>query len=206
MIIAGIGSRTTPLEYLSAMTAIGQEMARDGHILRSGGAAGADSAFEQGWWLNEEERYLGDMELGIIDEEPKRPYSYEIYVPWYGFNKRTKGSINCQTINNYGKASSLAQSFHPAWDRCSRGAKALHTRNVYIMLGHDLETPVDKVYCWTPGAKVTGGTGQALRLALHYGIPIINLARKEDWKNNQYLREYADTQLESFNLSMSRSS
>lgn len=81
----------------------------------------------------------------------------------------------------------LSSHFHPAWDRCGSYARALHGRNAYIALGQDLLTPVDMVVCWTPGAAVTGGTGQALRIAQHYSIPVRNLAdpivreRTERW-------------------------
>lgn len=44
----GVGSRKTPSRILQLMTAIAQKMARYNYILRSGGAIGADSAFEAG--------------------------------------------------------------------------------------------------------------------------------------------------------------
>ena len=43
---AGIGSRETPKEILKEMTKIGQELESKGYTLRSGGAIGADKAFE----------------------------------------------------------------------------------------------------------------------------------------------------------------
>lgn len=45
---AGIGSRETPPEILLMMTAIAQRKHQDNCILRSGGAKGADKAFEAG--------------------------------------------------------------------------------------------------------------------------------------------------------------
>ena len=45
---AGIGSRKTPPHVLAAMTQIAEALAERGYILRSGGAGGADSAFEKG--------------------------------------------------------------------------------------------------------------------------------------------------------------
>lgn len=45
---AGIGSRETPQPILDMMTAIAQRKRSDGCILRSGGAKGADKAFEAG--------------------------------------------------------------------------------------------------------------------------------------------------------------
>lgn len=48
MYYAGIGSRETPTFVLEAFKQIGEELAKLGVILRSGGASGADSAFEEG--------------------------------------------------------------------------------------------------------------------------------------------------------------
>jgi len=42
MIYAGIGSRSTPVEIIDKMIAIGSYMAHQGHLLRSGAADGAD--------------------------------------------------------------------------------------------------------------------------------------------------------------------
>lgn len=67
-----------------------------------------------------------------------------------------------------------AAKFHPAWDRCSPMAKALHARNSAIVLGRELNAPVKFVVCWTKDGKASGGTGQALRIAEHHQIPIFN--------------------------------
>lgn len=48
MYYCGIGSRSTPPEILEEMRKIGRYFAKKGLILRSGGAKGADSAFEEG--------------------------------------------------------------------------------------------------------------------------------------------------------------
>lgn len=45
---AGIGSRTTPLPIQDQMTIFARARALEGWVLRSGGAAGADAAFELG--------------------------------------------------------------------------------------------------------------------------------------------------------------
>lgn len=75
-----------------------------------------------------------------------------------------------------------AAQFHPAWDRCDGYARALHARNSAIVLGANLNDPVDLVMCWTVDGKATGGTGQAMRIAAHHGIPIINL-QHVDWRD-----------------------
>ncbi len=45
---AGIGSRKTPPEMMSLMTDLAARLEEQGWILRSGGAIGADSAFQLG--------------------------------------------------------------------------------------------------------------------------------------------------------------
>lgn len=48
MIYAGIGSRETPPEVMEFMTKCAEQWAQQGWFLRSGGARGADTAFEKG--------------------------------------------------------------------------------------------------------------------------------------------------------------
>jgi len=60
-------------------------------------------------------------------------------------------------------------------------ARVFMARNSYQVLGPDLATPVDFVWCWTPHGAVIGGTGQALRIAAAYEIPVFNLATDKDY-------------------------
>ena len=146
---AGIGSRETPKHILELMGHIAHVMEKNGVILRSGGADGADAAFAQNVRLR------------------------EIFLPWNGYNNLwAGGDIKIGASEN---AIELAGNFHPAWNRCSHGAKKLHGRNMNILLGADLDTPVDLIVCWTKDGKASGGTGQAMRAAEHFGIPIFNL-------------------------------
>jgi LDH2 family malate/lactate/ureidoglycolate dehydrogenase len=52
-------------------------------------------------------------------------------------------------------------------------------------LGADLLDPVRLVACWTADGSLDGeglfddGTGQALRIARHHGIAVLNLARAD---------------------------
>lgn len=71
-----------------------------------------------------------------------------------------------------------AERFHPAWHRCSDYAKRLHARNSLILSGLDGTHVVDRIICWTAGGAITGGTGQALRIAKHLRIPVLNLATR----------------------------
>ena len=44
----GVGSRETPSDILEVMESVGYALASQGWTLRSGGAVGADQAFERG--------------------------------------------------------------------------------------------------------------------------------------------------------------
>lgn len=154
---AGIGSRETPKNVLSLMEAFGEQLAKYNHVLRSGGADGADSAFERG------------------ARSPRVAGTCEIYLPWKGFNNHRSPLY---TVSN--EALELASTLHPAWERCSQGARKLHARNCYQVLGQNLDTPIQFVICWTPGGNRGGGTGQALRLAEKMDIKIYDLAVNAD--------------------------
>ena len=72
-----------------------------------------------------------------------------------------------------------AKRYHPTWSICSDYAKDCHARNSAIVLGADLNDPVDFIVCWTKDGLIKGGTGQALRIATsdewQHTIRIFNL-------------------------------
>jgi hypothetical protein len=143
----GIGSRSTPEPILALMLDIAIYFCGKGYTLRSGGASGADSAFEAGAGTNK-----------------------EIYLPWRGFNKSKN-----QYVEIPDEAYRIAGEFHPAWDKLKNAVKKLHARNVMQILGRDLETPSKLVICWTKEGKMIGGTAQAIRIAKACEIPVFNL-------------------------------
>lgn len=162
----GIGSRSTPPNVFERMRAIASELAAAGYELRSGGADGADTAFE----------------LGCDDSDGAK----SIWLPWPNFQGRKVASSD-RTFLPTPAAFALASTLHPAWPRLSRGPRALHARNTHQCLGADLESPSSFVVCWTAdGAEAaagvtakTGGTGTAIRLASLRGIPVFNLVRPD---------------------------
>lgn len=154
-IYTGIGSRETPSDILDLMNRIAVVLNDMGFTLRSGHAPGADQAFENGCAAT-----CGKM---------------EIFLPWEGFENAPRNDPRYLTVI-HPEAEPIAKQFHPAWDRCSQGAKKLHTRNVHQVLGADLSTKSDFIVCWTKDGKREGGTGQALRLAEYLHIPIFDLA------------------------------
>jgi len=143
---AGIGSRQTPIELKEKIKMIVEHLNLKEYTLRSGGAEGADSFFEE-FTTNK-----------------------EIYLPWKGFNNN-----NSQLYTPTTDAFLMAEKYHPRFKSLSFGAKKLMARNCHQVLGLDLKTPVDFIVCWTSNGLATGGTGQALRIAENFKIPIYNL-------------------------------
>jgi hypothetical protein len=145
---AGIGSRETPIEIQNKMTEIASRLSQLGYTLYSGGAEGADHAFE----------------LGAAQKI--------IFLPWEGFNQRK--ADGCEYVVP-SKNLDLVKRFHPKPSSLSSGGLLLMSRNTYQVLGPDLQSPVDFVLCWTKDGKASGGTGQAIRIAKHHNIPVFNL-------------------------------
>jgi len=157
MIYTGIGSRKTPNNYLNVMDEISIFLSKQNYTLRSGGADGADSAFEKNAILK------------------------EIYLPWKGFN----GKLGYYDISK--EAETLAKRIHPLKNKLSGPTLKLHARNCYQILGRDLKTPTNFVVCWTPNGEDIGGTATAIKLAKLNNIKVFNLANLKpsflDWKN-----------------------
>lgn len=137
------------------MTAIAKQLAKLGYTCNSGGADGADSAFEKGAVINR-----------------------QIFLPWDGFNGKRVESMN--KMHNTWKYSvppfneELVRKYHPKPSALSEDGWKFMSRNSYQVLGEDLKTPVEFVLCWTQEGKLKGGTAQALRIAKDKDIPIFN--------------------------------
>ena len=171
---SGIGSRNTPPSILEIMKSIAARLAKEGWTLRSGGAPGADTAFEAGC----------DSVQG----------SKQIFLPWKGFNGNKSPFYN---IPSEAFEISL-EAYGERLTYMKRPIKLLMARNVLQVLGHTLDEPSGLVVCWTPdGAinasertKKTGGTGQAISIASRYGVPVFNLARHDFDDIDNFINTY----------------
>lgn len=149
---AGIGSRNTPIEIQQYMQSVASALEDEGLTLRSGGAEGADRAFENG------------IKIGTHKN---------IFRP---------EDISSNKYGNSSKALSITGEIHPnPRALANKGEKAVNlmARNSYQVLGSDLKTPTDFILCYAPlddKGKPTGGTAQAIRIADRLGIPVFNLA------------------------------
>ena len=150
---AGIGSRETPKDVMSKMTGIAERLSLLGYVLYSGGADGADAAFERG------------------------ATHKKIFLPWKDFNGRLEDGDEYVVPP---KNLDFVNEFHPKPTGLTSGGVALMSRNTYQVLGPDLKNPVEFVLCWTKDGKASGGTGQAIRIANHYKIPVFNLKNGYD--------------------------
>ena len=157
---AGIGSRSTPDSILRLMHDVAAKLAAEGWILRSGGAEGADTAFAEG---------AGD--------------AAQIFLPWAGFNGVQVNTTFGPFVQDDPAAWTfgVAKKYHPAWDKLRQGGQKLQARNCHQVFG--VLPPLDAtraswakfVLCWTPGGSGSGGTGQAIRIAKAYGIPVFDM-------------------------------
>ena len=155
-IYTGIGSRQTPSETIKLIHSISKKMNKLNFLLRSGGADGADSAFEE---------YSTNK---------------EIFLPWDGFNGRNHDGesyfdyLQCPA---WSLAKMSVDAFHPKPESLSAAGRRLMARNAMQIFGRDYKSPTNVVICWTKGGKDVGGTSQALRIARSAGIPILNLGK-----------------------------
>ena len=171
---AGIGSRRTPDAVLAAMANLAETLGRLGCVLSTGGADGADRAFETG---------------ALRTDAP-----VIVHAPWSGYNgyrpgREPESDIDVRvpgpddTVRDE-RYTDLARRHHPAWERCGRGARALFVRNVAILagaLGADrVALPVLAAVAYTPNGRAdgrdAGGTGHTLRIAAELGVPAINVS------------------------------
>jgi len=113
-------------------------------VLRTGGAKGADQAFERG-------------SIGFCD----------VYLSQMNIPKWT------EVFTMY---------FHPCPEKLDAFGWNAMCRNAVIMLGINGDNPVDFVVCWTKDGKDTGGTGQAIRIAKAFDIPVYNLYNEGEFK------------------------
>lgn len=162
--ITGIGSRETPDPILLLLEEIGCWIANQGFVGRSGRAPGADQAFER----------------GILRSQ--NPTALESFLPWASFEAPQPGDPACyhdvSKWENAVEAQAIAQAVIPWWDNLKQGARSLHGRNPYQVLGRDLQTPSSAVVYYTKvgkGGILKGGTRTAAVIAHQHQVPGFNL-------------------------------
>lgn len=160
---AGIGAREIPIALDLEFIKIGRHLAQDkGLVLRSGGAEGADTAFEN----------------GCDDGSGQK----EIFLPWKGFNHNKSTFILPDPIPL--EIVKIARNIYPRWDSVSEPVRRLHARNVMQILGWDLNDQSAFVVCYTErpynDPAAIGGTMFGIELATQRSIPVYNFYVRGD--------------------------
>jgi hypothetical protein len=155
---------------LQVIDVLADRLARRGWVLRTGLSPGADQSFYRGALAGR----------GVV----------ELYLPWPGFQARALGGAGRPRLvavlpRPSREAYRLSARFHPRWAALTRAQRALLARDAHEVLGGDLASRVAAVVCWTADGSLDGrgllvdGTGQTLRIARAYRIPVLNLGRPE---------------------------
>jgi hypothetical protein len=180
MTYAGIGSRETPQEVLNKMAEVSKYLESIGYTLRSGGAQGADTAFEKGV-LYKKEIFGGFDSTGPIE----KAVAHEIHPNLIGAMEGAKNK-KIRTKLSEGATQKEAEK---AGERSSWAVENLMARNTNQIFGKNLDTPVDFVLAYDPSGWVgkgprpqKGGTLQAIDMASRKGIPVINMVN-HNWRD-----------------------
>jgi hypothetical protein len=150
---AGIGSRCTPENILTIMMKVARKLEILGYILRSGGAQGADKAFES----------------GVVNPCNKEIYLASQYVSPDAINLAKQFHPAWNRIS-----SEYVKKLHGRNAYQILG-KDLNTPSAFVVCW-------TQDGCKTHEARgfLTGGTGTAISIAHSRGITIFNLANPED--------------------------
>lgn len=156
---AGIGSRRTPSDILEAMTIIASNLFLEDFTLRSGGAKGADQAFELGAGEKKEIFYANvNKRLKEANWEDAFKLVYKYHPNYKRLSEYGGWLMARNSFQILGAQLSDPVDFVICWSPSS-------TRN-------SIKALVD----------VAGGTGQAIRIASDYGINCYNLNDEVDYK------------------------
>lgn len=150
---AGIGSRDTPIEIQIFMKDLASKLEQKGFILRSGGAQGADKAFENGVKFSKNKQIFYQSHANDLVREIANVF----HPAPYALNK-SQIAWNLMARNTFqimGKDLNQPVRFVILWTKDGCKHHSSRTRN-------------------------TGGTGQAISIASHFSIPVFNLYHNKD--------------------------
>lgn len=156
---AGIGSRKTPVAIQADMNYLARQLSDKGYTLRSGNAEGADQAFASGVKNNMAQVHLPWKHFQL---------NFQLMYPDHKY-------ITIDILEDMEAFLSVAK-FHPHAEFLSVVGYQFMSRNYRQVIGRG-EPNSKFVICWTPNGEYDGGTAQAMRIADHFQIPILNLAK-----------------------------
>lgn len=164
----GVGTRDTPPDIFELAVWLGSELAKKGYTLRSGAAAGMDTAFQHG--------------CSLVDG-----YG-DIYIPWKGFHKKNvclgkSSNVKYYTPTapkfNIAREYLICEDIIPWFDNMKQGAQKLHARNYYQVVGHNnIKSDICLWYAnIDKNGEPKGGTRTTVLLARSFGIEDINIGK-----------------------------
>lgn len=180
-IVAGIGTRHPPTDDADlneTMRVFCYFAVKMGWHLRSGAAIGMDSWFERLWDNNK-----------------------EIFIAKERISGKRHGYDGANFIEGPQEvaAFNIMKHIHPKGSKLKGIAKAMHTRNIFQILGEDLNTPADLIVYYAKfddeGAEITGGTRTAVVLGKQRGINEFNLILPDE---RTRLLEYIGKEYDNF--------
>jgi len=153
---AGIGSRETPSHILDLMSKIAMKLAFKGFILRSGGADGADTAFQHGAEMAHGAMniyYAKSIDTLLCGDEAMA-LAKKYHKAWHRMGSYAHKLHGRNAFQILGSDLKTPSSFVICWtkDGCT----------------HHNERTI-----------ATGGTGTAISIASMNNIPVFNLAKEE---------------------------
>jgi hypothetical protein len=178
MTYAGIGMRALFPEKGFTVSELIDDVAYKlcmmGYMLHSGRADNTDLKFEIGCQRAESQGGKG---------------GHKIFLPKDTFNWKTRDGLTYLSKKDIAKdvadrARALTFELHPNPSKLDHFGLHAMDRNAYQVLGKDLNTPVDFVIICALNSvfddkgniiDCKGGTGQAVRIAAKYNIPVFNL-------------------------------
>ena len=184
----GIGSRQQTKTNFRVLVKIGFILAYEGKSVRSGAAHGSDEAFELGLGLFF--KALTDKHTELLEKREMFFSAYRsIFLPWKNFRSRKELEPGVfVTPKGSPETRRITKEFHPNKNLSDRAA-SLMDRNSNQVLGINLDTPTSQIVGHTPDGATgeegnlttykTGGTGQAIRIANAYKIPVSNIGNKD---------------------------
>lgn len=171
----GIGSRQTPAIVLNVFKKLATELETDGYVLRSGGANGADTAFE----------------AGVSNVKNK-----QIFLPWKNFNNN-ESNLTYDYEFAINKLNAVISKSHLKNLIGNPAVLKLHLRNVHQIYGCQSCEKTSFVVCWTEDANVVGGTATAIKLANKENIPVYNFGK---YKKLNEFEEFAQKILDRYKV------
>lgn len=188
----GVGSRIVPTIIADYQAMVGGMMAELGGQLRTGDAFGSDENFLRGY---------NEAIFNMSYMPPAEVYYTRLANRRGLVHDPARGYFEAEQYESFEKAKRIAEKARGSFQNLKDWGIALHTRNVYQVLGTELDKRswLCILYAEPAGKKgrVKGGTNTALQVAKRFNVPTVNIYTEEvrwalkRWLLDQLERKYS---------------